>query len=142
MLNILFIEPKLLEYRGETYDSIPMLVNDLAVIPAGCFFFGMLIPACLMLKNRPELKRSVRFIIIAASVLLLIPLIWINLHWVLTGPEMTGLKQVWLAVFNFLLFDGIRRSIALHLLPFLSGLLLMTGILSGRRKKTAGISET
>ncbi|MBQ6036676.1 MAG: helix-turn-helix domain-containing protein [Lachnospiraceae bacterium] len=142
LLNVLFIEPQLLEYTGTTYDAIPRMINELAVIPAGCFFFGMLIPACLMLKNRPKLKRSVRFIIIAVSALLLIPLIWINLHWALTGPEMTGLKQVWFAVFNSLLFDGIRRSIVLHLMPFLSGLLLMTGILSGRRKKTAGISET
>ena len=141
LLNVLFIEPQLLEYTGTTYDAIPRMINELAVIPAGCFFFGMLIPACLM-KKGTEKKRSVKWISIAAAVLLLIPLIWINLHWALTGSEMTGLKQVWLAVFNSLLFDGIRRSIVLHLMPFLSGLLLMTGILSGRRKKTAGISET
>ena len=142
LFDVLFIAPKLSEDAWMTFDEIPRMINVLAVIPAGCFFFGMLIPACLMVKKGVGLKRSVKGIIIAAGVLLLIPLIWINLHWALTGSEMTGLKQVWLAVFNFLLFDGTRRSIALYLLPFLSGLLLMTGIFSGKRKKTAGISET
>ena len=48
LLNVLFIEPQLLEYTGTTYDAIPRMINELAVIPAGCFFFGMLIPACLI----------------------------------------------------------------------------------------------
>ena len=141
LLNVLFIEPQLLEYTGTTYDAIPRMINELAVIPAGCFFFGMLIPACLM-KKGTEKKHSVKWISIATAVFLLIPLIWINLFWILRDSKAIGLKRTWFDVFDYLSQDSTLRCITAYLMPFLSGLLLMTGILSGRRKKTAGISET
>ena len=137
LLDVLFVAPKLLEYSRTTYIIEPRMINELAVIPVGCFLFGMLIPACLMLKKEPELKRPVRGIVFASALLVLFPLIMINLLWIPKSGEMTVMKQIWRTVFNYFTADRTRVGIGVHLLPFLSGLLMMSGFLAGSGKKVS-----
>ena len=111
----LLIAPRLLEERARTFNALPEIINDLAVLPLCRLAAGMLVPAVLSLWHSVRPAGKLRLILRLLPPLLLIPLLltWLGLLW----PQAFGGAL-------FVLTDpsGFRQALVFRVFPILAGL--------------------
>ncbi len=120
LLDALFLAPRLLELRRQTFDPLPDAINALLARPLGYVAAGMLLPAALSLRRSVEPGKRARIVLRVLSVLLLI-LVVLSASYLLPLP-FPRLERI--LVFFWRDSTGIRRRLVLSIFPFLAGLCL------------------
>ncbi len=126
LLDALFLAPRLLELRRQTFNIRPDAVNGLVALPLGRVAAGMLLPAALSLRRSVEPGKRARIVLRILPVLLLIPIALMALYLLGFGwPPRSGWAPLNRAVV-FILAEstGFRRRLFLSIFPFFAGLCL------------------